>query len=136
MDAAVDVSFEKLFGRPPSAEEKTEALHNLAQAKTSFSRAPVRTRATLDAFQEVAGFTPGPYLKKRWIQGAIVWVEEFGENATELLKRSVTHMRNQKPPLTIKSPISCIVTAHNIKAGVFDSDSDLRRQRYVIDYGD
>ena len=105
----------------------------LAQAKlltTNWGNAPVRLRKTLDQFQETAGFVPGPWLTARWRAGAQVWVNEFGENATELLVKAVVFMRQQQPPWIIKSPQSCITAAYDIQNRT-DPASEEGRHKYL-----
>lgn len=90
---------------------------NLEQSKlskTNWGNYPVRTRKTLDTFQNEAGFEPGAWLKKRWAAGAQDWVAEFGENSSDLLIRAMRYMRKQTPPLVIKDPRSCITVAYHL----------------------
>jgi len=87
--------------------------HAVALTKTNWGNTPARLRPTLDAFENFAGFQPGPWLRKAWRAGATDWVGEFGANGTELLIRTMEYMRSEQ--LVIKSPRSCISIAYDIR---------------------
>ena len=100
--------------------------------KTRFGNYPVVIRSTLDTFQDLAGFDPGPWLLKAWAAGAHDWVNEFGENSEELLRKTVRHLQSRQ--LVIKSPRSCIVTAHHLQQGMNNHNSERMRHRFSDQY--
>jgi hypothetical protein len=85
----------------------------MAAPRTNYPKAEEAIRGILDAFQEAAGFEPGPELRKSWIAGARRLVEDLGEDAA-FIPWAVDKM--QEAGLMIKSPASTLYLVPEWKA--------------------
>jgi len=100
---------------------------------TQWPDAPERLRPTLDAWCTYTGFKPqAKKHQERYLAGASDWVAQYGEDATELLTKTMSWLdkHNYRPA----TPKGCILAAEKFVNRDVEEDTEESRKRYMESY--
>ena len=93
---------------------RTTAAGTIAVRATGWPEAAENIRVTLDTFDRCQGGSPrSPEVRKARRAAARAWVEEYGENAVDLLERTYEKLKSRG--MTVATERSLIKTAMTLK---------------------